>query len=212
VAAVDISRPMLERAQQRAREARLDARIAFRLDDAQVAAFEADAFDLVFSRFGVMFFADPVAAFGNLRRALRPGGRLAFVCWQSRHQNPWMMAPAMAAAQHIAFPPPASPDAPGPFAFGDDARVRGILEAAGFAKIAHEAVNRPLKLAGESIDEALDLFLQIGPLGAVLREVKPNEEQRARVMDAVRAVLESFQTPRGFEADSGVWIVTAERD
>ena len=123
-----------------------------------------------------------------------------------------MMAPVLAAAQHIAFPSPPPPDAPGPFAFGDDARVRGILEAAGFAKVAHEAVNRPMKLAGESLDEVLELFLQIGPLGGFLREVKPTEEQRAHVIEAVRGVLESFQTPRGFEADSGAWIVTAERD
>ena len=211
VAAVDISRPMLERAQERARDARLDARIAFRLDDAQAAAFEAAAFDVVFSRFGVMFFADPVAAFANLRRTLRPGGRVAFVCWQPREKNPWMMAPVMAAAQHIPLPAPPPPDAPGPFAFGDAARVRGILEAAGFAKVAHEAVNGPMRLAGDSVDEALELFLQIGPLGALMREVKPSEEQRDRVIGAVRKVIESFQTPRGFEAEAGAWIVTAER-
>jgi SAM-dependent methyltransferase len=212
VAAVDISRPMLELAAQRARGAKLADRIVFRLDDAQTAAFEAGASDLVFSRFGVMFFADPVAAFANLRGALRPGGRLAFVCWQPRDKNPWMMAPVAAAAQHIPFPAPPPPDAPGPFAFGDAARVRGILEAAGFAKVAHEAVNRPMRLAGDGIDEVLDLFLQIGPLGALLREAKPSAEQRARVIGSVRKVLESFQTPRGFEAEAGAWIVTAQRD
>jgi SAM-dependent methyltransferase len=211
VVAVDISRPMLELAQRRARAAGLDDRIAFRLEDAQVADFGAASADLVFSRFGVMFFADPVAAFANLRRALRPGGRLAFVCWQPRDKNPWMMAPVLAAAPHIQFPAPPPPDAPGPFAFGDAARVRGILEAAGFAKVAHEAVNRPIKLAGDSVDDALDLFLQIGPLGALLREVKPGEQQRARVIGAVREVIESFRTPRGLEAGAGAWIVTAQR-
>jgi SAM-dependent methyltransferase len=209
--AVDISRPMLEYAAQRARDAGLADRIAFRLEDAQTADIGADSFDLVFSRFGVMFFADPVAAFANLRRALRPGGRLVFVCWQPANKNPWMTAPARAAAQHMVFPPAPPPDAPGPFAFGDAARVRGILEAAGFANVAHEALDGPIRLAGDSVEEALELYQHIGPLGAALRESKPDAAQRARVLGAVRAVLESFQTPRGIEAESGAWIVTAGR-
>jgi len=209
VVAVDISRPMLERGKQRARNAGLDARIEWQLEDAQTAPFEGAAFDLIFSRFGVMFFADPVAAFTNLRRALRPGGRLAFVCWQPRDKNPWMLAPALAAAQHIAFPAPLPPDAPGPFAFGDAARVREILERAGFVEVAHEAVNEPMRLAGDTVEEALELCLQIGPVGAALREAKPSDDQRARVIGAVRQVIESFETPRGIEAAAGAWIVTA---
>lgn len=209
VVAVDISRPMLERARQRAASAGAEARIEWRQDDAQSAAFEGDGFDVVFSRFGVMFFADPVAAFTNLRRALRRHGRVAFVCWQPREKNPWMLAPAIAAAQHIAFPAPSPPHAPGPFAFGDATHVRGILERAGFADVAHEAVNGPMRLAGDSVDEALELCLQIGPVGAALREAKPSDEQRARVIDAVRKVIESFETPRGIEAEAGAWIVTA---
>jgi SAM-dependent methyltransferase len=209
VVAVDISRPMLERARQRVGSAGTEARIEWRRDDAQTAAFEGAGFDLVFSRFGVMFFDDPVAAFTNLRRALRRGGRLAFVCWQSREKNPWMLAPAIAAAQHVAFPPPPPPHAPGPFAFGDAARVRGILERAGFADVAHEAVNGPIRLAGDSVDEVLELSLQVGPVGAALREARPSDDQRARVIEAVRKVIESFETPRGIEAEAGAWIVTA---
>lgn len=209
VVAVDISRPMLERARARAQAAGLGARIDWRLEDAQVAPFESAAFDLIFSRFGVMFFSDPVAAFTNLRRSLRPGGRLAFVCWQPRERNPWMLAPALAAARHIAFPPPPAPDAPGPFAFGDDAYVRGILERAGFVDVAHDAVNEPMRLAGDTVDEALALCLQLGPVGAALREAKPSSEQRDRVVGAVRQVIESFETPRGIEAEAGAWIVTA---
>ena len=209
VVAVDISRPMLERGKQRARAEGLEACIDWRLDDAQTAPFEGAAFDLIFSRFGVMFFADPVAAFTNLRRALRPGGRLAFVCWQPRDKNPWMLAPVLAAAQHIAFPAPPPPDAPGPFAFGDKARVRGILERAGFVDVAHDAVNEPMRLAGDSVEEALELCLQIGPVGAALREAKPSDEARARVIGAVRQVIESFETSRGIEAEAGAWIVTA---
>lgn len=209
VVAVDISRPMLERARSRAASEGLHERIEFRLDDAQTAPLEAGGYDLVFSRFGVMFFADPVAAFSNLRRALRPGGRSTFVCWQSRDRNPWMLAPAMAAAQHIAFPKPPPPDAPGPFAFGDIGRVRGILDRAGFADVETEAVDEPLRIGGDSVDEALELMLAVGPVGAALREANPTEEQRARVVDAVRGVLETFRTPRGLEAMSGWWIVSA---
>jgi len=209
VVAVDISRPMLERGKQRARAEGLEARIDWRLDDAQTSPFEDAAFDLIFSRFGVMFFADPVAAFTNLRRALRRGGRLAFVCWQPPDKNPWMLAPAIAAAQHVAFPAPPPPHAPGPFAFGDATHVRGILERAGFADVAHEAVNGPMRLAGDSVDAALELCLQVGPVGAALREAKPSDEQRARVIGAVRKVIESFETPRGIEAEAGAWIVTA---
>jgi hypothetical protein len=87
--------------------------------------------------------------------------------------------------------------------------VRGILERAGFADVAHEAVNGPMRLAGDSVDEALELCLQIGPVGAALREAKPSDEQRARVIGAVRKVIESFETPRGIEAEAGAWIVTA---
>jgi len=209
VVAVDISRPMLERAQQRVGSAGAEARIEWRLDDAQTATFEGAGFDVLFSRFGVMFFADPVAAFTNLRRALRREGRLAFVCWQPRDKNPWMLAPAIAAAQHVAFPAPPAPHAPGPFAFGDATHVRGILERAGFVDVAHEAVNGPMRLAGDSVDEALELCLQIGPVGAALREARPSDEQRARVIGAVRKVIESFETPRGIEAEAGAWIVTA---
>ena len=209
VVAIDISRPMLERARARAQAAGLGARIDWRLEDAQVAPFESAAFDLIFSRFGVMFFSDPVAAFTNLRRSLRRGGRLAFVCWQPREKNPWMLAPALAAAKHIAFPQPSAPDAPGPFAFGDAAQVRGILERAGFVDVAHDAVNEPMRLAGDTVEEALSLCLQLGPVGAALREAKPSDEQRSRVVGAVRQVIESFETPRGIEAEAGAWIVTA---
>jgi SAM-dependent methyltransferase len=211
VTAIDISRPMLDRARDRAARAGLADRIAFRLDDAQTAAFEPAGHDVLFSRFGVMFFDDPAAAFANLRGALRPGGRVAFVCWQSPEKNPWMFAPARAAAEHVAFPPPPPPGAPGPFAFADTERVRGILERAGFQDIGFEAVNEPLRIGGGGVEGALELMLAVGPVGAALREANPPEEQRARVVEAVRGVLKSFETPRGLEAPAGAWIVTALR-
>ncbi len=209
VVAVDISAPMLERARARADAAGLGARIDWQCADAQTARFADAAFDCVYSRFGVMFFEDPTAAFANLGRALRPGGRLAFVCWQARERNPWMMAPALAAMQHVAFPPPPPPDAPGPFAFADAGRVREILAAAGFADVTHEAIDQPMPLGNGGLDEALELFLAVGPVGHALREAQAGPEQRERVVAAVREALARFETPRGIEAPASAWIVTA---
>ena len=211
VVAVDISESMLARARARAEAAGLEGRIEWRCADAQTARFADASFDCVYSRFGVMFFEDPPAAFANVRRALRPGGRLAFVCWQARERNPWMMAPAIAAMQHVAFPPPPPPDAPGPFAFADAERVRDILTAAGFEDIAHEAVDRPMPLGSGGLDEALELFLAVGPVGQALREAQAGPEQRERVVAAVREALARFETPRGLEAPASAWVVTARR-
>lgn len=211
VVAVDISEPMLARARARAEASDLAARIEWQGVDAQTARFPEASFDCVYSRFGVMFFADPPAAFTNLRRALRPGGRLAFVCWQARERNPWMLAPALAAMQHVAFPPPPPPDAPGPFAFADPGRVRGILAAAGFDAIALEAIDEPMPLGRGGLDEALELVLAVGPVGQALREAQAGPEQRERVVAAVREALARFETPRGLEAPASAWIVTARR-
>src|SRR5258705_5710546 len=130
VLGVDISAPMLGRARERARAAGA-THVIFEQADAQTHAFTAASFDLILLRFRVMFFVDPTAAFANLRPALRSGGRLTFVCWQGFPKNPWMAVPLMAAMPHIKLPTPPAPDAPGPFAFGDDGRVRTILADAG---------------------------------------------------------------------------------
>ena len=115
------------------REAGSPARFA--LADATTYDFSGEAADLLISRFGVMFFAEPARSFANLRRGLKPGGRLAFACWREPALNPWLMTPYRAAQKHLPPQPNAEPDEPGPFAFGDDARVRGILEAAGFSDV-----------------------------------------------------------------------------
>jgi SAM-dependent methyltransferase len=209
VVAVDVSEPMLARARERAAAAGLGERIEWRCEDAQTAAFATGAFDCLYSRFGVMFFSDPVAAFANLRRALRPEGRLAFVCWQARERNPWMTVPVLAAMQHVAFPPPPPPDAPGPFAFADPARVRGLLEAAGFRAVEHEPLELAMQLAGGGTEEALELFLAVGPVGQALRDAQAGPDVRARVLDALREAFERFRTPRGVEAPAAAWIVRA---
>ena len=210
VVGVDISAPMLDRARERARSAGAD-NVAFIAADAQTHRFEAATVDVVFSRFGVMFFADPVAAFTNLRAALRPGGRLGFVCWQALPDNPWMFVPAMAAAQHVALALPASPDAPGPFALANPDRLRDILERAGFTGVGIDDHRPTLTVGGRGgLDRAVDFMLQMGPAGVALREAPA--ELRAAAADAVRKAVAPYSTPDGLRMPSAAWLVTAARN
>src|SRR5262245_36853821 len=126
VTGIDISQPMLARARERQREVGMQ-NIEFLNADAQTYTFGRERFDLAFSRFGVMFFDNPSAAFGNICTALRPNGRLCFLCWQALEKNDWARIPLMAATQHVQPPTPPTPGAPGPFAFADPDRVRHIL-------------------------------------------------------------------------------------
>lgn len=200
VLGLDISRPLLEVA--RARPAVPGVR--FLEGDAQTHAFEPAGFDGAFSRFGVMFFADPPAAFANIRRALKPGGRLAFVCWRAMGENPIMTAPLTAALAHLPAPSPPDPTAPGPFAFADPDRVRGILSQAGFAGV--ELAPHDEKVGGGDLRTAVGLALRVGPLGMLLRE---NPEKRDVVVAAIREALARHEGPDGVKLDSATWIVTA---
>ena len=204
---VDISAPMLARARQLADAQHVRAR--FELGDAQTHAFAAASADVLFSRFGVMFFADATAAFANLHRALTPGGRLAFVCWQALPENPWMFVALGAALQHLPPPPLPAPDAPGPFSFADPARVRGILERAGFRDVAFEDVRETLTIgAGAGLDATVDFMLQMGPTAAALRE-STDPKLMPRVVASVREALAPYVTPQGVRMASASWIVTA---
>jgi SAM-dependent methyltransferase len=185
--------------------------VSVRAADAQTAAFEPGSFDGAFSRFGVMFFADPVAAFRNVWGALRPGGRLAFVCWRPVAENDWALVPMAAAAPHLALPPPAAPDAPGPFSFGAAERVRRILEAAGFEAIRIEPAELPMAPGGGDLDEAADTFLEVGPVASALREVKASDSIREKVRLAVRASFEPHQRAGRVELGSAIWLVQARR-
>lgn len=208
VLGLDISAPMLARARERLAEAGLGAAVSFLQADAQTHAFAPAAFDVLYSRFGVMFFADPPAAFANLRRALRPGGRLAFVCWQAATDNPWMLVPMAAALQHLPPPELPPPGAPGPFAFADPERVRGILAAAGYADVALEPVQMTLTIGGGDLDQTVDFLLQMGPTARALRDTT-DAAVVTRVAAAVREALLPYATPDGVRMDSASWIVTA---
>lgn len=209
VLGLDISAVMLARARERAEGAGL-TNLEFHNADAQTEPFTG-GFDLLFSRFGVMFFASPEAAFSNLLSALRAGGRLTCLTWQGLGLNPWMQVPLAAAAKHLppAGPPP-DPTAPGPFAFADATRVEGILAAAGFEEIAHESLERELLVAGgRSLDETVSFLMGLGPLGAALREA--DDELRARVLSEVRLALEPYHDGSGVRMPAAAWIVSARR-
>jgi len=201
VLGVDLSEPLLEIA--RRRSAGMEG-LDVTQGDAQTFPFEPGAFDAAFSRFGVMFFDDPTAAFANIRRALKPGGRVAFVCWRKPDENPIMRLPMEAAAPVVPPTSPPEPGAPGPFAFANPDRLRGILTNAGFADV--EITPHDEKVGSGDLETALALALRIGPLGAILRETPGLREA---VLPRVRAALAAHDGPEGPKLNAAVWIVTA---
>jgi len=203
VTGVDISKPMLEVARKRPRPA-ADLQLAFRQVDAQSGDLGRGTFDAAFSRFGVMFFADPVAAFANIRAALKPGGRLVFVCWRPLDENPWMQAPLLAALPFLPPVEPPDPTAPGPFAFADPTRVRAILTKAGFAAVTIDPFDA--RVGSGDLEATLKLALTVGPLGRALRE---QPQIAGDVTGAVRDALSRYLTPDGVLMPAAVWIVEA---
>lgn len=205
VAGVDISVPQLSVA--RARAAARQAEIPFIEADASTYDFQP-VFDLIVSRFGVMFFADPAAAFRNMRSALAPKGRLTFVCWRTPAENKWASVP-MAAAQPL-LPPqePSDPLAPGPFAFADSTRIATILAEAGFDDIEIEAFDGHADM-GDTPGDAAARSLNIGPLSRAVGE--SDAQTRARIGDAVARALAAYQTPLGVHAPVACWFVRASK-
>jgi SAM-dependent methyltransferase len=206
VTGIDLSAPMLASARKRAAGI---GNVTFQPADAQTTRFAAGYFDVCFSRFGVMFFVDPVAAFTNMHSALRPGGRLGFVCWQALPKNPWMQVPLAAAARHLTLPPPPEPGTPGPFSLADRERVRGILERAGFTDLAFDDHRATLTIGGgQGLDEVVDILLTgVGPTSAALRQADP--AVRPTVAASVRDALAPYHTPgAGVRMDGTCWIAT----
>src|SRR4051794_25020873 len=188
VLGIDISAPMLARARQ---IAPAGLPLHFALADATVYPFPAGSFDLLVSRFGVMFFAEPALSFANLRRALRRSGRLAFACWREPRENPFFMAPLQAAYKHVPKLPQQGPEDPGPFAFASEARVRRILTEAGFTGVELEACPLLLDSAmGLGLDSAVQSSFEIGPVSRAL-EGQP-EELRAAAAHSIREALAPF--------------------
>ena len=196
---------MLEVARGRAADR---TNVAFVEDDAQVHAFEAAIYDVVVSRFGLMFFPDPVAAFTNLRRATRPGGRLAFVAWRSQSQQPWLCVPGRAAARIVAVPDLENGSGPGMFSLADESRVRDVLGAAGWTSVELEPVTTPLLVAGGGSTDDAVAFLASGTLGRRVLD-GTDEDTEARVLAEVRAALVPHTHPDGVRLAAGVWLVSA---
>jgi SAM-dependent methyltransferase len=199
VSGIDISEPMLAVARRVAPNA------AFTHADASTHAF-GPTHDLVFSRFGVMFFADPIAAFRNLRTALAPGGRLAFVCWRAYADNPWAAVPMEAARPLLPPQEPTDPLAPGPFAFASADRVREILDAAGWREVVIERSDSAMHL-GDTIAEAVQDVFTIGPLSRLVADV--GEDVRAQIRERVVAALAPYAKPTGIAPPAAVWLVGA---
>jgi SAM-dependent methyltransferase len=203
VVGVDLSAAVLALARRAAASC---ARVRLVQADAQLFPFEPASFDAAFSRFGVMFFADPVAAFINIRHSLRPNGRLAFVCWRALEENPLDFVPLRAASAHLPPQPAHDPDAPGPFAFADPGRVRGILQRAGFRKIEITAHDEPV--GSGDLDTMLAVCSRVGVLGKILRE---NPGLRAAALPEVRSALAAHDGPDGVRLNAATWLVTARR-
>lgn len=202
---IDISAPMLDRARQIAPKG---ATVDFILADATVYPFEPATFDLLVSRFGVMFFAEPALSFANMRKALRPTGRLAFVCWREPRDNPWLITPLQAVYKHVPKLPQLGPEDPGPFAFASEQRVHRILSEAGFSRIAMERCDLSLDVAvGRGLEAAVEAALEIGPASRAL-EGQPSD-LRAAATGSIREALAPFVRGQAVPLPASIWIVTA---
>jgi SAM-dependent methyltransferase len=203
---VDLSTRMLDQARRRAAEAGL-TNADFLQADAQVHPFAPASFDLAISRTGTMFFGDAVAAFANIRRALRPGGRLALLVWQGIDRNEWIreLRTSLAAGRDLPDPPPG---APGPFCFADPAHGRSVLTAAGWDDVVFTGVEEPMWF-GPSAEDAFGFLSRQGPARFLLRDLDP--ESRERALASLRASADAHVADEGVVYPSAVWIVTARR-
>lgn len=212
VTGIDISAPMLAVASQLATEHNAGHKsVQFLEADAQTHRFTPERYDAAFSRFGVMFFEDPVAAFTNIRASLRPSGRLAFCCWQPRAVNPFMTVPAMAALELLPAPPEIPPRTPGPFAFEEADYVAEILAEAGFEHVTVTPLRQPLTFGrGMSLEDIVERLVEIGPIAQMVREAPEDLQQpvRDKVVDAVAPF---YQAGAGMTLEGQFWLVTAKR-
>ena len=210
VTGVDVSAPMLALAEELAVQDTADrAEVTFQEADAQTHAFKPESLEIVFSRFGVMFFDDPVAAFRNIHNALTVNGQLAFCCWQPRAVNPFMTMPAMAALELLPAPPEMPPRTPGPFAFAEADYVEAILTEAGFKDIAITPISHPLVFgSGLRVEEIVERLVNIGPIAQMVREAPEGLQQPVREK-VIAAVSPFYEQSSGMTLDGQFWQVTA---
>ena len=203
---VDLSTRMLARARERSAAEGL-TNVRFERADAQVVRFDEGAFDLAISRFGVMFFGDPVAAFTNVGRALKQGGRVAFLAWQPPANNEWIreLFGVLAAGRDLPRPQPGTP---GMFGLADPDDVRRIFGSAGYAEIELEDVSEPV-MAGTNADDAFDFVRSLGVTRGLLRDL--DAETTARSLDNLRKLTAAYDTGQGVFLNSAAWLITARR-
>ena len=205
VLGMDISRILLESAREAARRGELP-NVRFEEADAQTHLFAPASFDLVFSRFGVMFFEDSVAAFRNLRMALRPDGRLAFVCWRALQESEFFAIPMAAALRRLPPPPPADPDAPGPTAFANPDRVRSILSQSGFTDIVINSLDE--KVGGLTLEQTAEMLVRLGPASRLISGAA--SEMRDLIGEDVKTALAPLEAANGAVfLGAAAWLATA---
>jgi ubiquinone/menaquinone biosynthesis C-methylase UbiE len=207
VLGVDVSEPIISIAQKRAEA--ID-NISFQQRDAAAVELGADHFDIITSRFGVMFFDDPVSAFKNLHSSLKNTGRLIFLCWRALDENPWIADPAKAAFEIV--PPPADaekpdPKAPGPFSLADKEHLISILTSAGFNNIDLEPVDSDLPM-GEP-EQAISFLMKMGPAAEILKEA--TDDKRAEVAIAMQKILSKYEKDGETRIPSATWLVSASK-
>ena len=205
VLGVDISAPMLARGRELAPNG---LPLDFVLADATVYPFDPQSFDLLVSRFGVMFFAEPAVSFANLRKALKRDGRVVFICWRDPKLNPWMMTPLQAVYKHVPKLPQVGPEDPGPFAFASEERVHRILGEAGYTGITMQPHDLSLDIAiGRGLDAAVQGALEIGPASRALQD-QP-EDVRLAARASIREALAQFAQGESVTLPAATWVVTA---
>lgn len=202
VTGVDVSQPMLELARSRSNG-------GAELVLADASEYRADeGFDLIMSRFGVMFFEDPVVAFTNIKANLKPGGRMVFVCWQSPKVNHWVMVPMQAIKPLLPEAPETDLHAPGPFALADDDRLKGILAKAGFGDVTITPHSVDICMSqSDGVDGAVYFSSQIGPASRALGEV--DDDLRSQLMIALKEALTPYDKDGRVSLPGGIWIVRA---
>ncbi len=207
VVGIDVSSSMLALAAKRLSQF---ANTTCLLGDAAELPLRDLGADLIVSRFGVMFFGDPVVAFGNLRTGLFAGGRLRFACWRPIGENPWLRIPLDAVYEHVPRLPKPDPEEPGPFAFGDIARVARILVAAGFTAPSFTPLDIQMDIAaGGTLEDAAIQSSAMGPAKRALAD-QPNNI-RAAAIDSIRRALSPYASAAGVKLPGAVWLVAADR-
>jgi SAM-dependent methyltransferase len=209
VTGLDISQPMVERARVKSDKAGI-TNSEFKLSDAQTHPFEPNTYHAILSRFGVMFFADPVAAFRNMATGLKSNGRIIFASWAPISHNPWFLIPRNAAVSRLGKPSPADPHAPGPLAFQDVGRVKNILSAAGLTDVHCETETVPMRLPGTAKSVA-NLVTKIGPATRIIAELNGDDADQTAIANAIETAFKDFETDDGVVIGSTINYYSARR-